>query len=107
MNRLIVLALAVLALPAQAAITVTAPFEFDGTSFGGADVKDITAADFSYSGEVDFSGNNFAFTGVAFVGSFRKNLAAPPIPSTGLGDKYNLYLKIEGNGTRTALVPGV
>jgi len=92
---------------ASAALTQVSPFEFDGSLLGGADVKGISLADFTYAGEVDYLGGAFHTTGVAFISSFRTDFNQPPISGTGLGDKYNLYLTIDGGGTRTAVLPGV
>jgi len=101
------MALAFSSAGASAALTQVAPFEFDGSSVGGADVKGISLADFTYSGEVDYLGSAFHTSGVAFISSFRTDFNQPPISGTGLGDKYNLYLTISGGGTRTAVLPGV
>ena len=87
--------------------TVLQPFSFDGSGFGGTAVKDIGLADFSYAGDVDYLGDSFAFNGVAFLSSFRKDFQSPPISGTGLGDKYNVYFYVQGTGTRTNIVPGI
>src|SRR3954465_10094569 len=83
------------------------PFDFNATGFGGGTVKGAKDIDFSYQAEVDFNGNRFDMSGVAFFGSFRKELGLAPIAGTGLGTDYGLYAEFIGSGTRTNIAPGV
>lgn len=101
------LALAVGFSYAGGAYALDQAFDFNAAPFGGKLVKDAKAIDFSYQAEVDFNGPKFDLSGVAFFGTFRKDLSSPPIPGTGLGEKYGLYAEFVATGTRTNIAPGV
>lgn len=107
MKKVAAIVMFAFALPAGAAVETVTPFGLDATGFGGPVLTNIGGADFSYQAEVDMLGDHFSISGVAFYGSLRHNLGDPPIPNSGLGNKYGLYTEFQGSGALSEIAPGV
>ena len=82
-----------------AAVLGTEPFEINTTAYGGADVKDIGAVDYSFALSLDSVSDKFNIAGIGFASSLRKSLGLPPIAGTGLNENYNIYAQVIAGGS--------